>query len=66
MENKDQDTYKISGFRLGKILLSKCRFLRKSPRKFMPIMQIGALWRFFSQGSSVRHVLCFDINKQEN
>lgn len=26
MENKDQDTYKISWFRVCKMLLSKCRF----------------------------------------
>lgn len=42
------------------------QILGKCPRKFTPIMQIGALWRFFSHGSCVRHVLRFDINKQEN
>lgn len=49
MENKDQDTHKISRFRLCKIFLFKCRFLEKYPRKFTPITQIGGTWRIFSQ-----------------
>lgn len=66
MENKDQETHKISGFKRWKIFLSKCRFLEKYPRKFTPIMQTGTTWRIFSQGSCVRLVLCFDLRTQEN
>lgn len=51
MENKDQNTYKILGLRHCKILLSKCRFLEKHPRKFTSSMQIHAVWRISSQNS---------------
>lgn len=63
MENKDQNTYKIFGLRHCKILLSKCRFLEKHPRKFTSSMQIHAVWRNSSQSSltRVRLAFCFDL-----